>query len=306
MSLQTLILYIFRILAFLGVLSLFAFILLGPKASTSLSEDLALFQQQHAELTLQLDLDKNESNLALSGLYRKRVDYRDKEEEYLSEIKDLQGEVEGFTPRLELIEKQIKEKSDELSKLEKEISTARQPIDEIVIQIQPIEEKKKTIEKEKLRLQEALALVKRDAGQIENKFKALEVKRNLASDNFEEEHSRLMKGIKKPHHLYYAVDKEIVVANRAPSGKGIFVNNGYVDGFRDDMEFITRNENASSNVSFRLKATLVQKNFSFLKFMDQLQVRDSSFAPEGQTLILTRSGQLKEEWNQVEQNITLE
>ena len=45
------------------------------------------------------------------------------------------------------IEKEIKEKSDELSKLDQEISSAREPIDEIVIQIQPIEEKKKTIEK---------------------------------------------------------------------------------------------------------------------------------------------------------------
>lgn len=280
--------------------------LLGPNASNSLSLDLELVQKKHAELTLQLDLDKNESNLALSALYRSRVDYRDKEEETLSKIKDLQGEVDGFTPRLATIEKEIKEKSDELSKLDQEISSASEPIDKIVMQIQPIEEKKNIIEKEKLKLQETLSLVAQEAEQIENKFNSLEVKRNLASDSFEEERSRLMKGIKKPHHLYYAVDKEIVVANRAPSGKGIFINNGYIDGFRDNMEFITRNENATSNLSFRLKATLVQKNFSFLKFMDQLQVKDSSFASEGQTLIVTRSGQITEERNQVDQNITLE
>ena len=280
--------------------------LLGPNTSNSLSQDLELVQKKHAELTLQLDLDKNKSNLALSALYRSRVDYRDKEEETLSKIKDLQGEVDGFTPRLATIEKEIKEKSDELSKLDQEISTAREPIDKIVMQIQPIEEKKKIIEKEKLKLQETLSLVAKEAEQIENKFNSLEVKRNLASDSFEEERSRLMKGIKKPHHLYYAADKEIVVANRAPSGKGIFINNGYIDGFRDNMEFITRNENATSNLSFRLKATLVQKNFSFLKFMDQLQVKDSSFALEGQTLIVTRSGQIAEERNQVDQNITLE
>jgi DNA repair exonuclease SbcCD ATPase subunit len=290
----------------LGVLGLFAYMLFGPNASNSLSQDLELVQKKHAELTLQLDLDKNESNLALSALYRSRVDYRDKEEETLSKIKDLQGEVDGFTPRLATIEKEIKEKSDELSKLDQEISSAREPIDKIVMQIQPIEEKKKIIEKEKLKLQETLSLVAQEAEQIENKFNSLEVKRNLASDSFEEERSRLMKGIKKPHHLYYAVDKEIVVANRAPSGKGIFINNGYIDGFRDNMEFITRNENATSNLSFRLKATLVQKNFSFLKFMDQLQVKDSSFASEGQTLIVTRSGQITEERNQVDQNITLE
>ena len=85
--------------------------LLGPNTSNSLSQDLELVQKKHAELTLQLDLDKNKSNLALSALYRSRVDYRDKEEETLSKIKDLQGEVDGFTPRLATIEKEIKERN---------------------------------------------------------------------------------------------------------------------------------------------------------------------------------------------------
>ena len=58
--------------------------LLGPNASNSLSQDLEFVQKKHASLSLQLDLDKNKSNLALSALYRSRVDYRDKEEETLS------------------------------------------------------------------------------------------------------------------------------------------------------------------------------------------------------------------------------
>ena len=117
--------------------------LLGPNASNSLSQDLEFVQKKHASLTLQLDLDKNKSNLALSALYRSRVDYRDKEEETLSKIKDLQGEVDGFTPRLATIEKEIKEKSDELSKLDQEISTAREPIDKIVMQSNRLRRRRK-------------------------------------------------------------------------------------------------------------------------------------------------------------------
>jgi hypothetical protein len=117
-------------------------------------------------------------------------------------------------------------------------------------------------------------LVTSEASQIESNFENLEVKRNTATENFIEEQNRLMDGIKKPYHIYYAENKEVVVANRAPSGKGIFINNGYEDGLRENMEFITRNENATSNLSFRLKVTLVQKTFSFLEFFDKLQVEE--------------------------------
>ena len=86
---------------------------------------------------------------------------------------------------------------------------------------------------------------------------------------------RLLQGI-KPFHLYYGDSKEIEIASRAPSGKGIFVNIGYEGGFREDMEFITNNINASSSLSFRLKADLVQKDFSFLEFLNPIQVKDSS------------------------------
>ena len=65
---------------------------------------------------------------------------------------------------------------------------------------------------------------------------------------------RLLQGIKKPFHLYYGDSKEIEIASRAPSGKGIFVNIGYEGGFREDMEFITNNINASSSLSFRTQS----------------------------------------------------
>ena len=63
-----------------------------------------------------------------------------------------------------------------------------------------------------------------------------------------------------------------------------------MEGLRAGMEFLTKNEGATSNLSFRLKATLVQKNFSYLEFLDPTQVSDPSYATEGQTLTLIRSG----------------
>ena len=293
-------------MAWVSALGLFAFILVGPKPSNSLAQELKLAEAKYAELRLQLDLDKNESDLGLSTLYRARVEYRDKEEETLSKINSLKSEVDGFTPRLSSIEKEIKAKSDELSQLEQKLSSAREPITEISLQIKPIEQQQKLLDEEKFKLMQSLSLVTSEASQIESNFENLEVKRNTATENFIEEQNRLMDGIKKPYHIYYAENKEVVVANRAPSGKGIFINNGYEDGLRENMEFITRNENATSNLSFRLKVTLVQKTFSFLEFFDKLQVEDASFASVGQKLSLIRSGEFKEETDQVDEDVNVE
>jgi hypothetical protein len=293
-------------MTWVSALGLFVFILVGPKPSNSLTQELELTQSKYGELTLQLELDKNESDLALSTLYRARVEYRDKEEEALSKINSLKSEVDGFGPRLSSIEKEIEAKSDELSNLEQKLSSAREPITEISLQIKPIEQEKKLLEEEKTKLMQTLSLVTGEASQIESSFENLEIKRNVATGNFIKERNRLMDGIKKPHHIYYAENKEVVVANRAPSGKGIFINNGYEDGLRENMEFITRNENATSNLSFRLKVTLVQKTFSFLEFMDELQIKDSSFASVGQNLSLIRSGEFMEETDPVDENINVE
>lgn len=293
-------------MTWVSALGLFVFILVGPKPSNSLTQELELTQSKYGELTLQLELDKNESDLALSTLYRARVEYRDKEEETLSKINSLKSEVDGFGPRLSSIEKEIEAKSDELSKLEQKLSSAREPITEISLQIKPIEQEKKLLEEEKTKLMQTLSLVTGEASQIESSFENLEIKRNVATGNFIKERNRLMDGIKKPHHIYYAENKEVVVANRAPSGKGIFINNGYEDGLRENMEFITRNENATSNLSFRLKVTLVQKTFSFLEFMDELQIKDSSFASVGQNLSLIRSGEFMEETDPIDENINVE
>ena len=293
-------------MAWVSALGLFAFILVGPKPSNSLAQELKLAGAKYAELRLQLDLDKNESDLGLSTLYRARVEYRDKEEETLSKINSLKSEVDGFAPRLSSIEKEIKAKSDELSQLEQKLSSAREPITEISLQIKPIEQQQKLLDEEKFKLMQTLSLVTSETSQIESNFENLEVKRNTATENFIEEQNRLMDGIKKPYHIYYAENKEVVVANRAPSGKGIFINNGYEDGLRENMEFITRNENATSNLSFRLKVTLVQKTFSFLEFFDKLQVEDASFASVGQNLSLIRSGEFMEETVPVDENINVE
>ena len=282
--------FIFRACTWLSLVGVVVYIVVSDSGPSSLKQNLENATREHDDLVVQLDADKNESEKELSLVFRSRVDFRNKEEEQVSKIGNLQLEIDGVTRKLEDLKKKNKEKGEELIATEEKVSTARVPLDEIGKQSIPLEEKKKLLEEEKIKVSENLALVKSNADKVQSRFEFLENTRNLSIDNFMEEQERMMEVIKKPFHIYYGEKRGVEVANRAPSGKGFFINEGYEDGFRENMEFLTKNENASSILPFRLKATLVQKNFSFLEFVSEEQADDPSYAAVGQLLNLERSG----------------
>ena len=284
------ILFIFRACTWLSLVGIVVYIVVSDLGPTSLKQNLENATREHDELVVQLDADKNESEKELSIVFRSRVDFRNKEEEQVSKIGNLELEIDGVTRKLADLKKKNKAKNEELIVTEEKVSTARVPLDEIAKQSLPLEEKKKLLEEEKIKVSQNLALVKSNADKVQSKFELLENTRNLLVDNFMEEQERMMEVIKKPFHIYYGDKRGVEVANRAPSGKGFFINEGYENGFRENMEFLTKNENASSILPFRLKATLVQKNFSFLEFVSEEQVSDPSYAVVGQLLTIERSG----------------
>jgi len=283
-------LFIFRACTWLSLVGIVVYIVVSDLGPTSLKQNLENATREHDELVVQLDADKNESEKELSIVFRSRVDFRNKEEEQVSKIGNLELEIDGVTRKLADLKKKNKAKNEELIVTEEKVSTARVPLDEIAKQSLPLEEKKKLLEEEKIKVSQNLALVKSNADKVQSKFELLENTRNLSVDNFMEEQERMMEVIKKPFHIYYGDKRGVEVANRAPSGKGFFINEGYENGFRENMEFLTKNENASSILPFRLKATLVQKNFSFLEFVSEEQVSDPSYAVVGQLLTIERSG----------------
>ena len=282
--------FIFRACTWLSLVGIVVYIVVSDLGPTSLKQNLENATREHDELVVQLDADKNESEKELSIVFRSRVDFRNKEEEQVSKIGNLELEIDGVTRKLADLKKKNKAKNEELIVTEEKVSTARVPLDEIAKQSLPLEEKKKLLEEEKIKVSQNLALVKSNADKVQSKFELLENTRNLVVDNFMEEQERMMEVIKKPFHIYYGDKRGVEVANRAPSGKGFFINEGYENGFRENMEFLTKNENASSILPFRLKATLVQKNFSFLEFVSEEQVSDPSYAVVGQLLTIERSG----------------
>ena len=288
------ILYICRSLSWICVIVVTILVTIGDSGPSSLKSDLEKITNEHDQLLIQLELDKNESDKELSIVFRSRVDFRNKEEEQESKISKLKQEVDGVSKKIADLNKKNEIKETELKSVKEKLSNASVPIVEIQNKSRPLLEKKKMLEEEILELNKNLASIKSETDVVQSKFKSLENLRNLAKDNFKEEQDRLMEVIKKPYNIYFGDSVSIEVANRAPSGKGFFINQGYEDGFLDGMEFLTKNNSASSNLPFRLKASLVQKNFSFLEFSSEKQVKDSSFADEGQLLVIERSGVLKD------------
>ena len=288
------ILYICRSLSWICLIVVTILVTIGDSGPSSLKSDLEKITNEHDQLLIQLELDKNESDKELSIVFRSRVDFRNKEEEQESKISKLKQEVDGVSKKIADLNKKNEIKETELKSVKEKLSNASVPIVEIENKSRPLLEKKKKLEEEMLELNKNLASIKSETDKVQSKFKSLENLRNLAKDNFKEEQDRLMEVIKKPYNIYFGDSVSIEVANRAPSGKGFFINQGYEDGFLDGMEFLTKNNSASSNLPFRLKASLVQKNFSFLEFSSEKQVKDSSFADEGQLLVIERSGVLKD------------
>lgn len=288
------ILYICRSLSWICVIVVTILVTIGDSGPSSLKSDLEKITNEHDQLLIQLEIDKNESDKELSIVFRSRVDFRNKEEEQESKISKLKQEVDGVSKKIADLNKKNEIKETELKSVKEKLSNASVPIVEIENKSRPLLEKKKKLEEDMLELNKNLASIKSETDKVQSKFKSLENLRNLAKDNFKEEQDRLMEVIKKPYNIYFGDSVSIEVANRAPSGKGFFINQGYEDGFLDGMEFLTKNNSASSNLPFRLKASLVQKNFSFLEFSSEKQVKDSSFADEGQLLVIERSGVLKD------------
>ena len=76
------ILFIFRLVAVLCLTVLGVYFAIGELGSKSVESNLKIAEESYNKLVLQLEIDKNESKQALSNLFRLRVDFRDKEEEF--------------------------------------------------------------------------------------------------------------------------------------------------------------------------------------------------------------------------------
>ena len=205
------ILYICRSLSWICVIVVTILVTIGDSGPSSLKSDLEKITNEHDQLLIQLELDKNESDKELSIVFRSRVDFRNKEEEQESKISKLKQEVDGVSKKIADLNKKNEIKETELKSVKEKLSNASVPIVEIENKSRPLLEKKKKLEEEILELNKNLASIKSETDKVQSKFKSLENLRNLAKDNFKEEQDRLMEVIKKPYNIYFGDSVSIEV-----------------------------------------------------------------------------------------------
>ena len=244
-------------------------------------------------LQSQMASDKNKTENEELELSKQNTAFRERSDLAKAEELEIDEEVEGISAKSEELDKQVAEKKEELESLKQELAKAGIPLGEIELQGKPLFDREIALKESIKKLESDLAVQKEKADAIASELAVLETKRKISEENFNSEKERLTVDVKKPYHLHFADKKEVVVRNKVPSGKGVFIDAGYRDGFRNGMEFLVEKLNDRSALPFRAELGLVQDSYSYLKFVS---LEGSGFSPdslrEDERILLSRSGKL--------------
>lgn len=287
------ILFIFRSLAWLSTIGLGIFFILNPSSSNAVLVEIQKAEDQLVNLQSQMESDKNKTENEELELSKQSTAFRERTDLAKAEVLEIDEELEGISAKSEELDKQVAEKKEELESLKQELAKAGIPLAEIELQGKPLFDREISLKESIKKLESDLAVQKEKADAVASELAILETKRKISEENFNSERERLTAEVKKPYHLHFADKKEVVVRNKVPSGKGVFIDAGYRDGFRNGMEFLGEKLNDRSALPFRAELGLVQDNYSYLKFVS---VEGSGFFPdslrEDERILLTRSGKL--------------
>ena len=281
------------------------YFLLSPSSSNSILVEIQNSENELAKLHAQIESDKNETQNKELELSQVTRTYREKLDEAKSEKEEIEKELSAITAKSEELDRLIAEKEGEFEPLEQELAKTRLPLEEIEQQGKPLLEKESSLMKSIKELESKLAVQKEKADSVASELAVLENKRRIAEENFLSEKQRLTTDVKLPFHLHFADKKEVIVRNKVPSGKGIFVNAGFRDGFRDGMEFLAEKLSDKNAIPFPAELGLVQDNYSYLKFV---ALGETGFSPdslqEDEKILLTRSGKMSHLKNIADSNST--
>ncbi len=281
---------IFRITAVLAVVGLSAYYFMNMDSFVSLDDSLREALEKERNSSLQLDIDKNKSESLINALYRERSKLRQQIEESANAIKQNQDDLALLAPLLEKLEKEKKGIDSKMAEVEAAIEKAMKPLDAIQEENAPIydehEEMLAKLEESNRKLED----LKREADSLGGDLNALTQKREVAQANFSSKREEILETVRHPGHLYFGDETEVVVSSIAPSGKGIFIDQGRRAGLRDDMLFVSRKLPKPKEIPTILKSTIVEDEFAFLEFVKMGKSADGLDVQEGEKLFLIRTG----------------
>lgn len=280
---------IFRLLAWGGFFGLGVMFFINQKSFVSLDKEVAEAEKLNKEAAHNLEVDKNKSSDLINGMFRERGKLRLEIEESATRTGDFKEEGEMIL----LKEKDLTDKSAKLGKeltaIRADLVEARKNTAEKVEQGSPVREQTKKILEEVKQLEEESKKVKSERDELNAELSALKTRREVAKRTYNEERERLLGEIERPPYHYFGDEVEIDVLSVSPSGAGIFIEEGYKSGFRDDFKYLAYEQNEPERY-FYLQASLVQKGLTFLEFMDDFRENASDFIRSEQKLFLIRTG----------------
>ena len=280
---------IFRILAWSSLSAAGVLYFLNQDDFTSFSAKIKGAENVKNAAKLELESDQNKSNDLINGMFRARGKLRLEIEEALANAEKLKEEAEiillkesdlsaknaKLLKELEVVRKELAEQEQKTQQRREQGNPLRLEVEQARSDLQEIEEQNKK--------------VKSNRDQLDAEFSALRTRREVAQRSYQEEKDRLLSEIERPPFHYYGDEHEVDVLSVSPSGSGLFIEDGIKSGFRDDFKYLAY-EQSEPDQYFYLKASLVQKNLTFLEFDRNYREKASASIRSDQKLFLIRTG----------------
>ena len=284
------ILNIFRISAVVGLFGVGTYYFLNLESFISLEESLSKAIKNEQNSSLQLEIDKNKSESLITDLYRERSKMRQNIEDLENNIEKLGKDIESIEPLMEKIKGETKIIDDELLLISAELKKSELPLESILNENETVFQRHTDLLELHRKSIEKLELLRKQADSLVGDLTALSRERQVAQSNFSSKREEILLELKHPGHLYYGDEIEVLISSKAPSGKGVFIDQGRENGFRENMLFTVKKSPSPEEIPFVLRSTIVEDEFSFLELIELGSSSKSMNVEDGEKLFLIRTG----------------
>ena len=280
---------IFRILSWSSIVAAVALFLINRESFVLNRTALSNAENLRAKANLALQEDQNKSSDLINGMFRERGKLRLEIEETLANAEKLKEEAELILLKEnDLTERNTKLLSD-LEKVRAELTERINKNEKKRDEGAPLQVSLENAKEELKKIEDQNKEVKSLRDELSAELTALRVRRDVAQNSYLDEKLRLLNEIERPPHHYYGDELEINVMSVSPSGSGVFIAEGIGNGFRNDFKYFAHEQNNPQKY-FYLKASLVQKDLTFLEFEPEFRDQASSTIRAEQKLFLIRTG----------------
>ena len=280
---------IFRVVAWLSLVAAGVLFFLNQEQFKSFTAKIKDAEGLKQEAKLALEGDQNKSTDLINGMFRERGKLRLAIEETLANAEKLKEEAEIILLKENDLNERNTKLLKELGEVRKGLTEQKEKTDKRRKDGDPIRQEAEVAQAALKEAEEINKKIKLSRDELDAELSALRTRRDVAQRTYRDEKERLLSEIERPPHHYYGDEVEIDVMSVSPSGSGLFIDDGIKTGFRDNFKYLAY-EQSEPNQYFYLKASLVQKELTFLEFEPDFRDEASRLIRADQKLFLIRTG----------------